>query len=232
MATVTPYRDGPYLIRGPFRMLDQEGNEIATRRPTIALCRCGKSRMRPLCDGTHRTIGFRAPSGAEAWPATDAFSPQASVQATSCPSSSADPERPGKLAYTDSRSPGAAADGTLARADNRELLSLLGRVREARAAVEHALTPPVAAETYMSLVLAEPLLQAADRLLEWLGVGVLAPHTTVQAVNGYGDTRRRKLDACRDAVEAALRSVPTAPGDRRVQHLRTLLQHAAEALRA
>lgn len=26
----------------------------------IALCRCGKSRLRPFCDGTHRLVGFQA----------------------------------------------------------------------------------------------------------------------------------------------------------------------------
>jgi CDGSH-type Zn-finger protein len=63
--TITAYPDGPYLVRGPFQLLDQHGREMSQHRPVIALCRCGKSRMRPLCDGTHRAIGFRAPSGAE-----------------------------------------------------------------------------------------------------------------------------------------------------------------------
>ncbi|MGN6169624.1 MAG: CDGSH iron-sulfur domain-containing protein [Solirubrobacteraceae bacterium] len=34
-------------------------------RGTIALCRCGKSRIRPFCDGTHQLVRFRAPSGVE-----------------------------------------------------------------------------------------------------------------------------------------------------------------------
>jgi CDGSH-type Zn-finger protein len=69
--TITPYRDGPYLVRGAFAVQDQEGNELALERRTIALCRCGKSRMRPFCDGTHRLIGFKAPSGYEQWPDLD-----------------------------------------------------------------------------------------------------------------------------------------------------------------
>jgi CDGSH-type Zn-finger protein len=64
-ATITPYRDGPLVIRGPFRLTDQDGREIAVNRATIALCRCGKSRMRPFCDGTHKVVRFSAPSGAE-----------------------------------------------------------------------------------------------------------------------------------------------------------------------
>lgn len=62
---VTPYRDGPLLVRGPVRIQDQEGAEIVVEREVVALCRCGKSRTRPLCDGTHKVIRFRAPSGLE-----------------------------------------------------------------------------------------------------------------------------------------------------------------------
>lgn len=66
--TITPYRDGPYLVRGAFVVTDQDGNELPLERRTIALCRCGRSRMRPFCDGTHKLIGFEAPSAAERWP--------------------------------------------------------------------------------------------------------------------------------------------------------------------
>jgi CDGSH-type Zn-finger protein len=62
---ITSYRDGPLLVRGPFRLEDQNGNPIETDRQTIALCRCGKSRQRPFCDGSHKLVRFRAPSGAE-----------------------------------------------------------------------------------------------------------------------------------------------------------------------
>jgi len=63
--TITPYRDGPLLVRGPFRMLDQDGKPIESARGTVALCRCGKSRLRPFCDGSHKLVRFKAPSGAE-----------------------------------------------------------------------------------------------------------------------------------------------------------------------
>ena len=63
--TITPYRDGPLVIRGGFRIVDQDGNDIAPGRETVALCRCGKSRTRPFCDGTHQLVRFRAPSGLE-----------------------------------------------------------------------------------------------------------------------------------------------------------------------
>jgi len=63
--TITPYRDGPLLVRGPVRLVDQDGGRIDVGRETIALCRCGKSRSRPFCDGTHKLARFRAPSGRE-----------------------------------------------------------------------------------------------------------------------------------------------------------------------
>jgi CDGSH-type Zn-finger protein len=66
VARLTPYRNGPYLLRGDFVLTDQDGNEIETGRRTIALCRCGRSQIRPFCDGTHKLIGFEAPSGREA----------------------------------------------------------------------------------------------------------------------------------------------------------------------
>ena len=62
---ITPYRDGPLLVRGPFVLRTQDGEEIRVDRSTVALCRCGRSRLRPFCDGTHKVVGFRAPSDAE-----------------------------------------------------------------------------------------------------------------------------------------------------------------------
>lgn len=73
---ITPYRDGPYLVRGPFVLVDQEGNEIEVRRRVIALCRCGRSQTRPFCDGTHKAIGFQAESGSAAGSATGAVPAQ------------------------------------------------------------------------------------------------------------------------------------------------------------
>lgn len=64
-ATITPYRNGPYLLRGEFTILDQDGNEIETTRETVALCRCGRSQSKPFCDGTHKAIGFSADSEAD-----------------------------------------------------------------------------------------------------------------------------------------------------------------------
>jgi len=64
-ARITPYRDGPYIVRGDFTITDQHGNAIDPGRGTIALCRCGRSQTRPFCDGTHKLVGFRAAGGSE-----------------------------------------------------------------------------------------------------------------------------------------------------------------------
>jgi CDGSH-type Zn-finger protein len=55
------------VIKGEVRILDYLGNAftIAPGKDTIALCRCGQSKNRPFCDGTHRTCGFQ---GAETAP--------------------------------------------------------------------------------------------------------------------------------------------------------------------
>jgi CDGSH-type Zn-finger protein/truncated hemoglobin YjbI len=49
---------GPYLVTNPHRLVDWLG-ESASVRPQMALCRCGKSQIKPLCDGTHASIGFK-----------------------------------------------------------------------------------------------------------------------------------------------------------------------------
>jgi CDGSH-type Zn-finger protein len=58
---ITPYRDGPLLVRGPIELTWPDGSRIERRCDPVALCRCGKSKLRPFCDGTHKLIGFRAP---------------------------------------------------------------------------------------------------------------------------------------------------------------------------
>jgi CDGSH-type Zn-finger protein len=52
--------NGPYLISGTATYIDAEGNEQTTTGTTIALCRCGHSKNKPFCDGSHRSAGFEA----------------------------------------------------------------------------------------------------------------------------------------------------------------------------
>lgn len=50
---ITPYPDGPLVVRGDFVICDVAGEEIPTRG-AVALCRCGRSAVKPLCDGSHK----------------------------------------------------------------------------------------------------------------------------------------------------------------------------------
>ncbi|MFD1114884.1 glycosyltransferase family 9 protein [Sphaerisporangium aureirubrum] len=59
--TVTLCEDGPLLVRGPFTIVTQDGRTVDQGRAAVALCRCGRSAIKPFCDGSHKTTGFRAP---------------------------------------------------------------------------------------------------------------------------------------------------------------------------
>jgi CDGSH-type Zn-finger protein len=63
---ITPYQDGPLIVRGDFVIQAQDGTPIPAGRKTVALCRCGRSALKPFCDGSHARTGFRAASGSEA----------------------------------------------------------------------------------------------------------------------------------------------------------------------
>ncbi len=54
--------NGPLLIQIPVKIIDHLGNEFAIPlgKENIALCRCGQSKNKPFCDGSHRQCGFQA----------------------------------------------------------------------------------------------------------------------------------------------------------------------------
>jgi CDGSH-type Zn-finger protein/uncharacterized Fe-S cluster protein YjdI len=58
--TVALYANGPLGLRGNVEILSGTGRTI-DRIKGAALCRCGGSKNKPFCDGTHKTIGFVAP---------------------------------------------------------------------------------------------------------------------------------------------------------------------------
>jgi CDGSH-type Zn-finger protein len=58
-STITPYEDGPLIVRGDFELRTPDGELIDPKRGTVALCRCGKSAIKPFCDGTHKMVGFK-----------------------------------------------------------------------------------------------------------------------------------------------------------------------------
>ena len=66
-------KDGPYMVSGNVPLdleryvLDENGDSVDYEKSrtyetpeTYNLCRCGHSKARPFCDGTHRTNGFSA----------------------------------------------------------------------------------------------------------------------------------------------------------------------------
>lgn len=61
--TITLCPDGPLLLRGPVVLLGADGEELPRSRNVVALCRCGGSAIKPLCDGTHKVNGFRSEDG-------------------------------------------------------------------------------------------------------------------------------------------------------------------------
>ena len=63
---ITTRPNGPYLVEGEFELIDPTGAPInTTGQPRIALCRCGQSSNKPLCDGTHNKVGFQASEAAK-----------------------------------------------------------------------------------------------------------------------------------------------------------------------
>jgi CDGSH-type Zn-finger protein len=58
-AVIRAYPDGPLLVRGDFELRDETGELIDPGRATIALCRCGRSALKPLCDGSHALVKKR-----------------------------------------------------------------------------------------------------------------------------------------------------------------------------
>ncbi len=59
MLTIEPLVDGPYAVSGNMEVVTGTGVTIARMTQTI-LCRCGASKNKPFCDGSHVGIGFKA----------------------------------------------------------------------------------------------------------------------------------------------------------------------------
>jgi CDGSH-type Zn-finger protein len=57
-ATIIPRNDGPYHIKGDFKLMTQGGKPIGADKDEVWLCRCGHSQNKPFCDGSHKKAGF------------------------------------------------------------------------------------------------------------------------------------------------------------------------------
>ena len=61
---ITVNANGAYRAEGDFELIDEDGQRYGLgARRSIALCRCGGSRDKPFCDGSHNTVRFRDSGG-------------------------------------------------------------------------------------------------------------------------------------------------------------------------
>ena len=51
--------NGSIRVAGTVEFVDGDGNVIETKTD-FSLCRCGHSKEKPMCDGSHREAGFQA----------------------------------------------------------------------------------------------------------------------------------------------------------------------------
>jgi CDGSH-type Zn-finger protein len=58
VAEITPTSNGPYQVTGLETLEGLYGAASHAMAPAVKLCRCGGSKNKPFCDGTHRSNGF------------------------------------------------------------------------------------------------------------------------------------------------------------------------------
>lgn len=59
LLTIKRAKDGPLLLSGNLSIVAASGR-VAWRGKKTALCRCGQSKNKPFCDGSHSAAGFEA----------------------------------------------------------------------------------------------------------------------------------------------------------------------------
>ena len=56
--TISTAPGGPLVVTNSDRLTEAGGKPFPIDKPSVALCRCGHSKSRPFCDGTHGKIGW------------------------------------------------------------------------------------------------------------------------------------------------------------------------------
>jgi CDGSH-type Zn-finger protein len=56
---VTVAKDGPYFVTGGIQIVGHANRAEAVSNEHCTLCRCGSSKNKPFCDGTHWHTGFK-----------------------------------------------------------------------------------------------------------------------------------------------------------------------------
>lgn len=59
---ITPTEDGPNMVVGEIELVWPSGHRIPAGTQVL-LCRCGHSNDKPLCDGSHKRVGFKSREG-------------------------------------------------------------------------------------------------------------------------------------------------------------------------
>jgi len=60
-AKITVKSNGSIRVEGEFELFDLSGKKFDLNgRTTVSLCRCGHSKDKPFCDGSHREVGFQS----------------------------------------------------------------------------------------------------------------------------------------------------------------------------
>ena len=54
---VRAFENGPLMVKGSLRVINSNGEEELKERST-SFCRCGASKNKPYCDGSHYEINF------------------------------------------------------------------------------------------------------------------------------------------------------------------------------
>ena len=60
--TIEERENGPLVVKGITHMRLPDGTEVEAK-PVMALCRCGHSKNKPFCDGSHNVVGFQSRGG-------------------------------------------------------------------------------------------------------------------------------------------------------------------------
>ncbi|MBU6406117.1 MAG: CDGSH iron-sulfur domain-containing protein [Alphaproteobacteria bacterium] len=58
-AKITPLKNGPVKVEGALQICGPDG-AVLEAKDVVFLCRCGASKNKPYCDGSHKPMGFEA----------------------------------------------------------------------------------------------------------------------------------------------------------------------------
>lgn len=58
IAIVKVIKEGPLKVTGNFIITNMDGTQLEKSGTDVFICRCGKSKNMPFCDGTHKSIAL------------------------------------------------------------------------------------------------------------------------------------------------------------------------------